>query len=232
MSLRGGAAVDAQHDLGVEHSEQRLEVALAGGGEERVDELALAGESVSGSGVAPRTRRRARLASCRVAAGERSTIGAISSNGTANMSCRTNASRSAGASVSSTTSSASPTRVGQQRLVLRVVPSRSRSARAGAPRAAPRAATRASAACRARRARRPSSATPAGCRPRRCRSGAAAAMSPARRRRPRSPSRASGRPRPAVAAGSSNRPPAIRLVHGHILPSRSVYGVTYRTAPM
>jgi hypothetical protein len=39
----------------------------------------------------------------------RPTIGAISSNGTANMSCSTNASRSAGASVSSTTSSAAPT---------------------------------------------------------------------------------------------------------------------------
>ena len=55
------------------------------------------------------TRRRARLASCRVAAALRPTIGAISSNGTANMSCSTNASRSAGARVSSTTSNASPT---------------------------------------------------------------------------------------------------------------------------
>jgi hypothetical protein len=36
-------------------------------------------------------------------------MGAISSKGTANMSCSTNASRWAGASVSSTTSSASPT---------------------------------------------------------------------------------------------------------------------------
>ena len=36
-------------------------------------------------------------------------MGAISSNGTANMSCRTNASRSAGVSVSSTTSNARPT---------------------------------------------------------------------------------------------------------------------------
>ena len=37
------------------------------------------------------------------------TIGAISSNGTANMSCSTNASRSTGVSVSSTTSNAGPT---------------------------------------------------------------------------------------------------------------------------
>jgi hypothetical protein len=43
------------------------------------------------------------------ASGERSTIGAISSKGTAKMSCRTNASRSSGVSVSSTTSSARPT---------------------------------------------------------------------------------------------------------------------------
>lgn len=53
--------------------------------------------------------RRARLASWRVAASERPTIGAISSNGIANMSRSTNASRSPGVSVSSTTSSARPT---------------------------------------------------------------------------------------------------------------------------
>ena len=58
---------------------------------------------------ARRTRRRARLASCRAACGDRSTIGAISSNGMANMSCSTNESRSGGVSVSSTTSSARPT---------------------------------------------------------------------------------------------------------------------------
>ena len=57
----------------------------------------------------PCTRRRARLASCRAAAGERPTMVAISSKGTANMSCSTKASRSAGASVSSTTSRAGPT---------------------------------------------------------------------------------------------------------------------------
>ncbi len=64
--------------------------------------------SASGVGAAC-TRRRARLASWRAASGERSTIGAISSYGRANMSCSTNASRSAGLSVSSTTNSASPT---------------------------------------------------------------------------------------------------------------------------
>ncbi len=37
----------------------------------------------------PRTRRRARLASCRAAVGERPTMGAISSNGRSNMSCST-----------------------------------------------------------------------------------------------------------------------------------------------
>ena len=68
----------------------------------------------------PWTRRRARLASILVASAERPTIGAISANGTANMSWSTKASRSAGASSSSTTSMASPTRVGQQRLVFRV----------------------------------------------------------------------------------------------------------------
>src|SRR5438445_1229810 len=63
----------------------------------------------AGPAVAPCTRRRARLASCRAAAGVRPTMGAISSNGRSNMSCSTNATRSGGASVSSTTSSAGPT---------------------------------------------------------------------------------------------------------------------------
>jgi hypothetical protein len=65
--------------------------------------------SGSTAGVAPLTRRRARLASWRMAASERSTIGAISLNGIPNMSCRTNASRSAGVRVSSTTNNAGPT---------------------------------------------------------------------------------------------------------------------------
>ena len=64
--------------------------------------------STSGTG-APRTRRRARLASCLVAVGVRPTIGATSSNGTAKTSCSTKATRSAGVRESRTTSSASPT---------------------------------------------------------------------------------------------------------------------------
>src|SRR5262249_7808474 len=44
---RGAAALDAavgaHHDLGVEERYQRIEVATAGGGEERADHLALAG---------------------------------------------------------------------------------------------------------------------------------------------------------------------------------------------
>ena len=87
-----------------------LEVAGAGGGQEGVDDLRCRCESAVGDRVAsPCTRRRARLASFFVATGERPTMGAIWSNGTANMSCSTNAIRSAGASVSSTTSSARPT---------------------------------------------------------------------------------------------------------------------------
>jgi len=64
--------------------------------------------SASGVGTsAPFTRRRALLASCLAAAGVRPTIGAISANGSPNMSCRTNASLSAGVSVLSTTRRAS-----------------------------------------------------------------------------------------------------------------------------
>ena len=108
---RRGPRVGAQHDIRVEDRDERVEVALRGTRRRRRRRpRAGAARSASGTGrAAPCTRRRARLASCRAAVGERPTIGAISSNGTANMSCSTNASRSAGVSVSSTTSSASPT---------------------------------------------------------------------------------------------------------------------------
>ena len=108
------------HDVGVEHRQQRVEVARAGGGEERVDDLALPRRSASGGGSAPRTRRRARLASWRAASGVRSTIGAISSNGTANMSCSTNASRSGGRQRLEHDEQREPDRVGEQRLLLGV----------------------------------------------------------------------------------------------------------------
>ena len=64
--------------------------------------------SRSGCGAAC-TRRRARLASCRAESGVRSMIWATSSKGTANTSCSTKQSRSAGERVSSTTSKAMPT---------------------------------------------------------------------------------------------------------------------------
>ena len=65
----------------------------------------------TGSGAAgrPCTRRRARLASWRVASGDRPTMEAISSKLRSNMSCSTKVTRSAGVSVSSTTSRARPT---------------------------------------------------------------------------------------------------------------------------
>src|SRR5260221_65351 len=63
----------------------------------------------SAEAVAPRSLRRARLASWRVASVERWTTGPIWSNGSPNVSCRTNARRSAGLRVSRTMSIASPT---------------------------------------------------------------------------------------------------------------------------
>jgi hypothetical protein len=86
-----------------------LEVALACGREEGLDDVALGLEVGVGNcflALNPPPRTAGRL---RAASGVRSMIGAISSKGTANMSCSTNASRSAGDSVSSTTSRASPT---------------------------------------------------------------------------------------------------------------------------
>ena len=47
---RAAAAVGAQHDLGVEHGHERVEVTAAGGGEEGVDHLALAGQVGVGRG--------------------------------------------------------------------------------------------------------------------------------------------------------------------------------------
>ena len=125
--------------------------------------------SASGTACSPRTRRRARLASCRAASGERSTIGAISSNGTANMSCSTNASRSAGVSVSSTTSSASPTESASSASCSGSVPSARSHDRVGQVHVERLLAARpcASAACSARPARRRSSASRRGSRPRR-----------------------------------------------------------------
>ncbi len=44
----GRAAVGAQHDVGVEDGEQRVEVTVAGGSQERVDDLPLGVTSTSG----------------------------------------------------------------------------------------------------------------------------------------------------------------------------------------
>ena len=76
-----------------QHCEQAFEVALAGGLDEGVDDFLLAEIGVRRG---RRTLRRlAWLANCLAASGVRPTIGAISSKGTANMSCSTKASRSA-----------------------------------------------------------------------------------------------------------------------------------------
>ncbi len=152
-----------------------------------------------------RTWRRARLASWRVASGERSTIAAISSNGTANMSCSTNASRSAGLSVSSTTCSAIPTESASNASCSGSVPiAGSSMIRSGLPvlerllAAAPARPEHVQADPGEHRGE------PAvrGCRSARCRSAVAVAMPPARRLRPRLASRGSDRrPRAAGAAG-------------------------------
>jgi len=68
--------VGSEHDIGVEHREQRIEVTLSRGSEERRDDLALVPSRSARATVAGlRTRRRARLASCLVAVGDRRTIG-------------------------------------------------------------------------------------------------------------------------------------------------------------
>ena len=144
---------------------------------ERLDELPLPRDRRLGRGPAPRTRRRARLASFRVAVGVRSTIGAISSNGRPNVSWRTNASRSAGDSVSRTMSIASPTdsarsawRSGSDASAAATVRRRpqprrsSRPARGTRGRRRPRGGPPGPAAGRGTAARRSSSASRRGCR--------------------------------------------------------------------
>ncbi len=95
------AAVGAEHDFGVEDGDQRLQVAFPRGGEVGVDDRSLAGQV--GVRCRPLHAAAGAAGDWRVACGERSTIAAISSNGTASMSRSTHASRSAGLSVSTTT---------------------------------------------------------------------------------------------------------------------------------
>ena len=119
--MRTPAASGRSTTSGSSIANEAREIPAAGRGEERVDDLALTYEVDLGHRAVPCTRRRARLASWRVASGDRPTMSAISSNGTANTSCSTNATRSAGASRSSTTSSAAPTESASERLMLGVV---------------------------------------------------------------------------------------------------------------
>ena len=103
------ARVGPEHDVRIEDRDERLEVAVRAAARNASTTARCPASRRPASTGAPCTRRRARLASCRAAVGVASTIGAISSNGTANTSCSTKARRSAGVSVSRTTSSASPT---------------------------------------------------------------------------------------------------------------------------
>ena len=91
-----GHRIGVKHHVGVQQCQQATSLRCSAAG-------------VSGSAGSKRTRRRARLASLRAATGVRPTMGAISSKGTAKQSCSTNARRSAGSKVSSTTSNARPT---------------------------------------------------------------------------------------------------------------------------
>lgn len=70
-----GCGVGSKHGVRVQQCQEGVEVTAACGGEEGVDDVSLPGQIGLG-GCAPCTRRRAQLASCRAAAGERSTIAA------------------------------------------------------------------------------------------------------------------------------------------------------------
>ena len=154
------------------------------------------------------TRRRPRLASWRTAADERPITEPTSSKGTANRSCSTKASRSAGESVSRTTCSAVPTWsartascTGSASSVGQVGVGVVLGQRVLAPAAA------AAQLVEADPARRRWSARRRGSPPRTRRCARAAARPPARRRRPRAPSRASGRPPRAGGCAAPRTPP-------------------------
>ena len=212
--------------------EQPAEVALTGGGQERVDHLALRIHVDVWLGVlGPHTPARAAGELARRIGRAVRRPRAISSNGTPNMSWRTKASRSAGVSVSSTTSSARPDRVGEQRLVLRIGPVLAVDDRLGHVRGERLLASRrrASAACSARPARRPSSARRPGSRPRSRRRGSGEPTPPAPRRPPRSAIRASGRRLPAGAAVAPRTGSPANRAHSSVtFPPRS--GLTDRPA--
>ena len=126
--------VYSHHDIWVEYREKAFEVTGAQGSEEGVDHTSLLGKFGIGNRGGS-LHAAARLASCRVAVGERPRMLAISSKGTANMSCSTKASRSAGVSLSSITSSARPTESANSASCSGSVPLRClQPARAGAAR--------------------------------------------------------------------------------------------------
>ena len=74
-----GRVVGAKHDVGVEHRQERVEVAATGRREEGLDDLPPSRQIDLGNRAGPLYA--AWLASCLAAAGDRPTMGAISSNG-------------------------------------------------------------------------------------------------------------------------------------------------------
>lgn len=104
-----GRGIGPEHGIGIEQREQRAEVAIARGREECVDDIPLAGEIGVGSRGCSSypTARAAGELPCRGRGAPDD--GGIWSKGTANRSCSTKETRSAGASVSSIRSSGGPT---------------------------------------------------------------------------------------------------------------------------
>ena len=108
---RSLADVQLAGGVRVEHRDEFVDVAVRACRDEPSGDGTMPGGSIGARPLsrASRTLRRARLASCRHAAGGLPTVSAIRSKGNWKTSCRTNATRSAGDSCSSTTSSASRT---------------------------------------------------------------------------------------------------------------------------
>ena len=155
----------ARHDIGVKYGHQRLEVALPGSREVGVDNGPLTCQVTVGrrrgtSDAAPGPARELPVAS-----GDRSMSAAISSNGTPNMSCSTNARRCAGLRAPITTCRAIPTASASRASCSGSSPASIEMIGSGKTRRVdPQDVSAGAAVCSNRSVRRPWSATPRGCR--------------------------------------------------------------------
>jgi hypothetical protein len=115
-----GAAIGSEHDLRIEDGEKRFEIPAVRAAKKASTTSRCRLRSMSGTGTAPCTRLRARLASCLAAVADRPTMGAISSNDTANIVVEDESKTFGGIESFKYHEQSKPNRVSQQHCMLRV----------------------------------------------------------------------------------------------------------------